>query len=61
LESTAGGPQLYFCTPSTSVRQVFELTGLTEALERCYGCLGDALDAVDKGQAIGCGCGDDAS
>ncbi|MEM6792767.1 MAG: STAS domain-containing protein [Acidobacteriota bacterium] len=34
---------LSFCTPSASVRQVFELSGLEEALERCYGCLGDAL------------------
>ncbi|MEO1084549.1 MAG: STAS domain-containing protein [Acidobacteriota bacterium] len=37
------GPHVSFCTPSRSVRKVFELAGLTEALERCYGCLGDAL------------------
>ena len=38
-------PQLYFCTPSESVRKVFELAGLDDALARCYGCLGDALEA----------------
>ncbi|MEM7583196.1 MAG: STAS domain-containing protein [Acidobacteriota bacterium] len=35
------GPDLYFCTPSDSVRKVFRLAGLEEALQRCYGCLGD--------------------
>lgn len=38
-------PQLFFCTPSESVRKIFELAGLDDALARCYGCLGDALEA----------------
>lgn len=37
--------ELFFCTPSDSVRQIFALAGLEEALSRCYGCLGDALEA----------------
>ena len=37
-------PDVYFCTPSESVRKVFHLAGLEEALSRCYGCLGDVLD-----------------
>lgn len=59
LETRDRGPQLYFCTPSSSVRQVFALAGLEEALERCFGCLGDALEAVELG--VDCGCGDTAS
>lgn len=35
------GPNIYFCTPSDSVRDVFRLAGLEQALSRCYGCLGD--------------------
>lgn len=35
--------ELYFCTPSESVRKIFELAGLEDALARCYGCLDDAL------------------
>lgn len=35
------GPDLFFCTPSDSVRDVFRLAGLEQALSRCYGCLGD--------------------
>ncbi len=35
--------EIFFCTPSASVRAVFKLAGLEQALERCYGCLGDAL------------------
>ncbi len=46
LLATRGKPtELFFCTPSESVRKVFELTGLEEALSRCYGCLNDALEA----------------
>ncbi|MEM1179567.1 MAG: STAS domain-containing protein [Acidobacteriota bacterium] len=45
LETRHRGPHVSFCTPSPSVRKVFELSGLNEALERCYGCLGDALGA----------------
>lgn len=33
------GPKLYFCSPSESVRKVFRLAGLEQALARCYGCL----------------------
>ncbi|MEO1367388.1 MAG: STAS domain-containing protein [Acidobacteriota bacterium] len=43
LATRRSGPHVSFCTPSRSVRKVFELAGLTEALERCYGCLDDAL------------------
>lgn len=35
------GPDVFFCTPSDSVRKVFHLAGLEEALSRCVGCLGD--------------------
>lgn len=44
------GPHIYFCTPSPSVRDVFRLAGLEQALSRCYGCLGDLL------QEDSCGC-----
>lgn len=44
------GPNIYFCTPSPSVRDVFRLAGLERALSRCYGCLGDLL------QEGNCGC-----
>lgn len=40
------GPDVFFCTPSDSVRKVFELAGLQEALDRCHGCLGDVLKAA---------------
>ena len=46
LETRLEPLELYFCTPSVSVRKVFELAGLEEALARCYGCLGDALKAA---------------
>ena len=46
-----GGPDVYFCTPSESVRKVFALAGLERALKRCYGCLGDLPSANDD-----CGC-----
>ena len=52
LATRRQGPHLSFCTPSESVRQVFELSGLDEALDRCYGCLGDALGD----RAVACGC-----
>jgi anti-anti-sigma factor len=41
-------PEIYFCTPSESVRKVFELAGLEDALTRCYGCLGDALQECGR-------------
>lgn len=52
LETRHQGPHVSFCSPSASVRKVFELSGLTEALDRCYGCLGDAL--ADTSVACGC-------
>jgi anti-anti-sigma factor len=45
ISSREDGPELFFCTPSDSVRKVFRLSGLEEALSRCYGCLGDLPDA----------------
>lgn len=35
------GPQLYFCSPSESVRKVFHLAGLDDAVARCRSCLAD--------------------
>ena len=52
LETRHAGPHVSFCTPSPSVRKVFELSGLTEALDRCYGCLGDDL----SDESVSCGC-----
>lgn len=45
LATRRKGTELFFCTPSESVREIFELTGLEEALTRCHGCLEDALKA----------------
>ncbi|MEM7355268.1 MAG: STAS domain-containing protein [Acidobacteriota bacterium] len=46
LATRQEGPDLFFCTPSDSVHKVFRLAGLEEALERCYGCLGDVPTAA---------------
>lgn len=43
------GPNIFFCTPSDSVHKVFRLAGLEEALERCFGCLGDVPKAAAAG------------
>jgi len=45
LATRRKGTELFFCTPSRSVREIFALTGLEEALTRCHGCLDDALKA----------------
>lgn len=45
------GPDVFFCTPSESVKNVFRLAGLEEALERCYGCLGDVVASGTDGDA----------
>ena len=47
------GPHIYFCTPSESVKKVFHLAGLDEALRRCYGCLGDVPEMPPE---TDCGC-----
>lgn len=52
LASRGEGPNLFFCTPSDSVKKVFHLAGLDEALKRCYGCLGDVPDMSPSD----CGC-----
>jgi anti-anti-sigma factor len=46
------GPHLFFCTPSDSVKKVFNLAGLDEALQRCFGCLGE----VPEMPPVDCGC-----
>lgn len=51
METRGNGPDIFFCTPSDSVRDVFRLAGLERALSRCYGCLGDLPTADDD-----CGC-----
>ena len=53
MEARHGGPELYFCTPSESVRKVFALAGLEKALQRCFGCLGD-LPANPSDDDCGC-------
>jgi len=42
------GPDLFFCTPSDSVHKVFRLAGLEEALERCFGCLGEVPGSTPR-------------
>ena len=54
------GPNVYFCTPSESVRKVFELAGLERALSRCYGCIGDLPEQGDQAKASGVDCACDA-
>ncbi len=49
LATREQGPNLFFCTPSESVRKVFRLSGLEEALQRCYGCLGDVPERMAGG------------
>lgn len=34
----AGRPELFFCSANYSVRKVFQLSGLTDALSRCESC-----------------------
>jgi len=46
------GPHIFFCTPSDSVKNIFQLAGLDEALQRCFGCLGDVPDMPP----VACGC-----
>lgn len=40
------GPTLFLVSPNESVRRVFELAGLEEALLRCYSCWGDLEQAM---------------
>lgn len=42
------GTQIFFCTPSSSVRDIFRLAGLEEALGRCVGCLGDLPTSAEE-------------
>lgn len=51
MKTRQSGPEVFFCTPSDSVRSVFRLAGLEQALSRCYGCLGDLPAAGED-----CGC-----
>jgi len=48
ISTREDGPEIFFCTPSDSVRKVFRLSGLEEALSRCFGCLED-LPESDAG------------
>ena len=55
----SSGPNIFVCTPSSSVRDIFQLAGLEEALSRCYGCLGDLPETEKEngqGAAAECGC-----
>jgi anti-anti-sigma factor len=40
------GPTMFLVCPNESVRRVFELAGLEEALLRCYSCWGDFEQAM---------------
>ena len=40
------GPTVFLVSPSESVRKVFELAGLEDALLRCFTCWGDLEQAV---------------
>jgi len=40
------GPPVFLVSPNESVRQVFELAGLEDALLRCYTCWGDFDQAM---------------
>ena len=41
MTARGGGIELFFCTPSASVRKIFYLAGLKDALVRCYACQDD--------------------
>ena len=40
------GPAVFLVSPNESVRRVFELAGLEDALLRCYSCWGDFDQAM---------------
>ncbi len=40
------GPTVFLVSPNESVRRVFELAGLEDALLRCYNCWGDLEQAM---------------
>lgn len=40
------GPTVFLVSPSESVRRVFELAGLEDALLRCFDCWGDLEQAM---------------
>ena len=40
------GPDVFLVAPNESVRRVFELAGLEDALMRCFDCWGDLERAV---------------
>ena len=40
------GPDVFLVGPNESVRRVFELAGLEDALVRCFNCWGDLESAV---------------
>ncbi len=41
-----GDPSMFLMSPSDSVRRVFRLAGLEEALTRCYNCWEDLETAI---------------
>jgi len=46
LATRGGDTPIFLVCPSDSVRQVFRLAGLEEALTRCYHCWADLEDAI---------------
>lgn len=46
--SLEDGGNLLLCAPSDSVRHVFELAGLQEALNRCFSCMEELWPRLDE-------------
>lgn len=46
IATRGGEPPIFLMCPSESVRKVFQLAGLEEALTRCYGCWEDVETAI---------------
>ncbi len=47
--SLQDGGNVLLCAPSDSVRRVFELAGLEEALNRCFSCMEELWPRLPKG------------
>lgn len=46
METRDSGPDVFLVCASDSVRRVFHLAGLDEALTRCYGCMAEFEQAI---------------
>ena len=46
------GPDIYLVGATESVRRVFRLAGLEEALTRCFGCMAEMEEALERSVAV---------